>query len=374
MARIAPLVAELDADDDFLAPAAGVRGPLFDALCRELAHATERTLLSPGDRLGPYLVGARVGRGGMGEVYRARDEQLGRDVALKVLPAEGADEDRLARLRREARLLAALNHPNIGAIYGLVSDEHASALVLEFVDGPTLADRLKDGPLPLDEVVTVARQLADALDAARARRIAHCDLKPANIAFARDGRVKVLDFGIATVWRSDPSVASASTSGSLALALADVPGTVIGTAAYMSPEQVRGDTVGHRTDVWAFGCVVFEMLTGTRAFGGDATADVLSRVLEGSPDFDRLPASTPPSLRRLVERCLERDLSRRLGRIADARPLLDAGALEAAAKAAPPAADRATRWRRRPVMLVGGLVLAALAGLASWFAALAGAH
>ncbi len=285
-----------------------------------------------GQRLGRYLVVGQLGVGGMGEVYRARDEQLGRDVALKLLPADvAADRDRLARFDREGRALAALNHPHIGAIYGLEegqvqragpggSAEPVRALVLELVPGDTLADRLARGPLPVATAIAYARQIADALDAAHEGGIVHRDLKPANIAITPDDVVKVLDFGLAKT--TSPDLAEPSQ----ALTLAGTrPGLVLGTAAYMSPEQARGLAVDKRTDIWAFGCVLYEMLTGRRAFHGATVTDILAAILERDPDWNALPATTPPHVHALLARCLEKNAKQRLRDIGDACQELTAG-------------------------------------------------
>jgi Tol biopolymer transport system component len=286
-----------------------------------------------GSRLGPYTVDALLGTGGMGEVYQAHDSTLGRDVALKILPdLWHGDPDRRARFDREARLLASLNHPNIGAIYGVhESDASAGlsvkALVLELVEGVTLADHLtlhataaRRG-LPIDEVTSVAAQIIDALEAAHERGIVHRDLKPANIKITPEGRVKVLDFGLAR----------AVTGGGSSPALAHSPtltgvthgGVLLGTAAYMSPEQARGRKADKRTDIWAFGCVLYEMMTGTPAFGGDGVSDVIANVIKADPDWRALPADTPPALRLCLQQCLQKDLRQRFHDIADVRLVME---------------------------------------------------
>lgn len=276
--------------------------------------------LSPGARLGHYDIVADLGAGGMGAVYRARDSKLGRDVAIKVLLADVAnDVDRLARFGREAQVLAALNHPNIAAIYG-VED---GALVMELVEGPTLADRLSHGALPLDEALAIARQIAEALLAAHEAGIVHRDLKPANIKVREDGTVKVLDFGLAKAL--DPaggSSANAMNSPTLSVH-ATQQGLILGTAAYMAPEQARGRAVDRRADIWAFGVVLFEMVTGRRAFEGDDISITLAAVLKDDLDWKALPADLPAPLRRLLRRCLEKDPRRRLSSIGDARLEMD---------------------------------------------------
>jgi serine/threonine protein kinase len=274
------------------------------------------TRLEPGSRLGVFEIVGLLGAGGMGEVYRAHDPRLRRDVALKILPADvAADGERLARFEREAQVLAALNHPHIAAIYGIEDAGALRALVLELVEGRTLAERIRRGPLPLPEAVTVATQIADALDAAHERGIVHRDLKPANVKIAPDGSVKLLDFGLAKVFdTTPPSPTDATTEASMATRA----GVVLGTAAYMSPEQARGLTTDKRTDVWAFGCVLYEMLTGRAAIAGETFTDTLARVLEREPDWNRLPSETPASIRRLLRRCLEKDPRRRLRDVGDA--------------------------------------------------------
>lgn len=265
-----------------------------------------------GDRIGPYEIGSIIASGGMGDVYRARDTTLGRDVALKLLPdAFLTDPDRVARFRREARTLASLNHPHIATIHGLEDVDGVWALVLELIPGPTLADRIAAGPLPIDQVLHIAHQLVDALDAAHQAGIVHRDLKPANVKLREDGIVKVLDFGLAkAIEPSRPSSNEAKSGQHVATHV----GVVLGTAGYMSPEQAHGDAVDKRTDIWAFGCVLFEMLTGRKPFGA-ATNGAAPRDLRHDPDWDGLP----PALRRLLRRCLEPDRARRLADIADAR-------------------------------------------------------
>lgn len=260
-----------------------------------------------------------VGAGGMGEVYRARDSRLKRDVALKVLPAEFAgDPQRMARFEREAQLLASLNHSSIATIFGLEESDSLRAFVMELVEGPTLAERIARGPLPLSEALTVALQIADALEYAHEHGIVHRDLKPTNIKVNSDDSVKVLDFGLAKALADDSPGADSSTSPTLTAASTRA-GIILGTAAYMSPEQARGRMVDRRTDIWAFGCVLFEMLTRKLAFQAETTTDTLAAVLTREPDFDQLPASTPASIRRLIGRCLQKDVKKRLQSIGDAR-------------------------------------------------------
>ena len=273
-----------------------------------------------GQRVGVFDIGPLLGVGGMGEVYRARDTNLHRDVALKVLPSHvAADAGRLARFAREARALGALNHPNIGAIYGFEKTGDIPALVLELVEGPTLEDRIARGPIPFDDARHIALQIAEALEAAHERGLVHRDLKPANIKIRADGVVKVLDFGLAkalepALTTEDVPVATTVASSSMTRA-----GVLLGTPGYMSPEQAKGRPTGTRTDVWAFGAVLFEMLSGERAFKGDEWADALAAVLRSDPDWGVLPADTPEAFRRLLRRCLQKDPKQRLQHIGDAR-------------------------------------------------------
>jgi eukaryotic-like serine/threonine-protein kinase len=287
--------------------------------------------LAPGSRLGPYQVVAKIGEGGMGEVYQATDTNLKRAVALKVLPELLAtDTDRLARFQREAELLASLNHPNIGAIYGLERTDSTTALVMELVEGPTLADRLARGPLRTDEVRTLAKQIGEALDAAHERGIIHRDLKPSNIKVRPDGTAKVLDFGLAKAL--DPPATTpgnASMSPTITSPAMTHAGIILGTAAYMSPEQARGKDVDKRTDIWAFGAVLFEMLTGTRAFRGDDVSDVLASVMAREPDWTLLPPDLSPTLAAAIQRCLYKDRRHRIRDIGDILLVLE-GALDVA--------------------------------------------
>ena len=272
--------------------------------------------------VGPYRVIALLGAGGMGEVFRARDSKLHRDVALKVLPsAFEFDPDRLARFRREAQMLAALNHPHIAAIYGLEESKSRQALVLELVEGDTLAKRIEGGPLLLADALTMARQIAEALQAAHDKGIIHRDLKPANIKVTPAGVVKVLDFGLAKTAAGDLPLTTAWPAPTEAGETRD--GAILGTAAYMSPEQARGEEVDARTDVWAFGCVLFEMLAGRRAFAADTASDSLGKILEQEPNWSALPTSTPAKLQQLLRQCLQKDRRRRLPTIAEARVVIE---------------------------------------------------
>jgi len=278
--------------------------------------------LTPGTRLGSYEISAQIDVGGMGEVYRARDLKLGRDVAIKVLPeAVSRDQERLARFEREGRALAALNHPNIAIIHGLEDTSGVGALVMELVEGPTLADRIARAPVPLAETLSVARQIVEALDAAHERGIVHRDLKPANIKITPAGVVKVLDFGLA---KATEDLAHSDVTRSPTLTAVNTgDGVILGTAAYMSPEQARGMTVDKRTDIWAFGCVLYEMLAGRSAFGRETVSDALVAILDREPDLTALPPGTPDALRALIRRCLDKDQKRRLRDIGDARSDLD---------------------------------------------------
>jgi serine/threonine-protein kinase len=308
-----------------------------------------------GQRFGAYLVGERIDSGGMGDVYRARDTQLGRDVAIKVLqPALGSDPGHLARFEREARLLAALDHPHIGTIYGVEESGGTRALVLALVEGKTLAERLARGALPIGEALDYARQIADALEAAHDKGIIHRDLKPANIKITPNGVVKVLDFGLAkALGPADADAPAGSPTKTMGLSQ---EGVILGTAAYMSPEQARGQAADKRADVWAFGCVLYEMLTGYPAFAGATISDTIAAILGRDVDWRRLPHGTPPSVRRLLRRCLAKERERRMRDIGDAKLDLD--------DANEPVAT--VRPRTRPLLLW----IAATAGSAALAAAL----
>jgi serine/threonine protein kinase len=274
--------------------------------------------MKAGDTFGAYRVLDKLGEGGMGEVYLARDTVLNRDVAIKIIPDLFAgDPERLARFSREAQTLAALNHPNIAHVYGLES----SGLVMELVDGQDLAERLAQGPLSLDDALPIAAQIVDALSTAHDRGIVHRDLKPANIKIRADGVVKVLDFGLAKAL--DPTRTAPSGDANSPTVLSPTfrssvsqPGIILGTAAYMSPEQAKGKPVDKRADIWSFGCVLFEMLTGKMAFPGDDVTEILAAVVRGEPDWSALPSSTPTSVQRLLRRCLSKDPKDRLSDIA----------------------------------------------------------
>ncbi len=320
--------------------------------------------LSTGDRFAEHFeVTGVLGAGGMGEVYRARDTRLHRDVALKLLPdAFAADPDRLARFQREAELLASLNHPNIAQIYGIEEDGGVRALVLELVEGPTLEARIARGPMPLDEVLAVATQLADGLEAAHEAGVIHRDLKPANVKVQHDGSVKVLDFGLAKALDAASAPRDRHDSSTLSSPGTQV-GVIVGTAAYMSPEQARGRAVDRRTDIWAFGAVLFEMLTGRKAFEGDDATGIFAEVLKAEPAWDTLPGGVAPAVSAVVRRCLEKEPFQRLRDIADVRMGLH-GAFEPRDRPAAGAPSaRATGWGRRAAELVGA---AAVAGLGVW--------
>jgi Tol biopolymer transport system component len=318
-------------------PASGVIDSPVDVLVAGLVTPSAPRL-APGTSVGAYLVESLLGVGGMGEVYRAHDTTLGRDVAIKILPQDfTAMPERLVRFEREARMLAALNHPNIGAIYGLENAGGVRALVLELVEGETLAERIQGGPVAVPEAIAIARQIADALDIAHEKGIVHRDLKPANIKITPDGVVKVLDFGLAKSAMGESPSTTMTVGGTQ-------EGTILGTAAYMSPEQARGNAVDKRTDIWAFGCVVYEMLTGRAPFSGETVSDTIAAILGREPDWDALPSTTPPLIARLLQRALEKEPKQRLRDIADARIDLDeasgAGKVERSIDVPPPAGWR----------------------------------
>jgi len=319
-----------------------------------------------GRTIAHYQVTDRLGAGGMGEVYRARDTRLGRSVALKVLPdAFAGDPERLQRFEREAKLLASLNHPNLATIHGIEHDEDRRVLVLELIEGEDLARRIARGALPVDEALAIARQIADAVEAAHEQGVVHRDLKPANIVVTPDGVVKVLDFGLAKAIEGDPSTSKLSQSPTTLLASSPTAaGVILGTAAYMSPEQARGKRVDRRADIFAFGCVLYEMLTGRMAFFGETVSDTLAAVLRAEPDWSLLPAGTPRSIVRLLHRCLEKDPRQRLRDIGEARIAIDAA--ERGETDAAPAAVAAPRSRRAwlPWALVGALAVVAIVSMA----------
>ena len=355
----------------------------IESLLANLAHATAAGFSAApgiatgsgslvGRQLGQYSVHALLGIGGMGEVYQAHDSTLGRDVALKILPdVWHGDADRRARFDREARVLASLNHPNVGAIYGVHDDVGIKALVLELVEGETLADRIVRQPtphrgLPFEEITTIAGQIIDALEAAHQRGIVHRDLKPGNIKITPDGRVKVLDFGLARAMSggSSPALAHSPTI----TAVGTQQGVLLGTAAYMSPEQARGRAADRRTDIWALGCVLFEMLTGRPAFGGDGVTDVLAKVINREPDWASVPGNTPPALRICVERCLQKDVRHRFHDVGDVRLAIE-GAFDR------PSVDRgAGQPRRSAAFAYAGWATAALVAIASGIGVFRSSH
>jgi Tol biopolymer transport system component len=322
--------------------------------------------LAPGTRLGPYRVAALIGAGGMGEVYRARDTTLDRDVAIKVIAATfAADPDRLARFEREAKVLASLSHPNIAHVHGFEHGDGLHALVMELVDGEDLASRISRGPIPFNEALNIARQIADGLDAAHEKGIVHRDLKPANVMITPDGAVKVLDFGLAKPGLNGAGADAMTHSPTMVAAAGTREGVLLGTAAYMSPEQTRGRIVDKRTDIWAFGCLLYEMLTARRAFGGETLSDTIAGIIEREPDWSALPKTTTLAVKRLIERCLQKDPKRRLRDIGDARGDLDDRPI--ASDAVPPPA--AGRSRIRAVSIAAApAVVAALAGGGVWLA------
>src|SRR6202166_1223557 len=269
--------------------------------------------LKTGTTLGQYEIVGAMGAGGMGEVYQAHDTKLGRDVAIKVLPEGFAHEaERLSRFQREAKMLAALNHPNIATIHGLEQSGSTSYLVMELVSGETLQERVKrDGAVPVEAALTIAKQIAEALEAAHEKGIIHRDLKPANVKLTTEGKVKVLDFGLAKAFAGDAANDDPSNSPTLSAA-ATMQGTILGTAAYMSPEQAKGKAVDKRTDIFAFGCVLYELLTGKQTFHGEDVTDILAAVVMKEPALDVLPAKTPLSIRTLLSRCLRKDKRQRL--------------------------------------------------------------
>ncbi len=330
--------------------------------------------LSAGRRLGSYEITSALGAGGMGEVYRARDTKLNRAVALKILPeAFTRDPDRLARFTREAQVLASLNHPHIGAIYGFEDSSETRALVLELVEGDTLADRIARGAIPLDEALPIARQIGEALAAAHEQGIIHRDLKPANVKITPDGTVKVLDFGLAKL-ASAGTTASASDAAALSPTITSPAmmtgvGVLLGTAAYMSPEQAKGREADKRSDVWAFGCVLYEILTGRRAFDGEDMTEVLGAVVRLEPNWEGLSSDVPPPVRTLLQRCLVKDRRNRIADIAVALYVLDhqADTMPTHAASAAPLAHRPS-WQRMAALTTGALTVAVLGGAMVWLA------
>ncbi len=339
--------------------------------------------ISAGTRLGPYEILSALGAGGMGEVYRARDTKLDRDVAIKILPeAFAADTERIARFQREAKTLASLNHANIAHIHGLEESNPSAgsgqaavrALVMELVEGEDLAQRIARGAIPVAEALPIAKQMADALEAAHEQGIIHRDLKPANIKVRPDGTVKVLDFGLAKAMEpasaqgASAGQAHASMSPTITTPAMTQAGMILGTAAYMSPEQARGKTVDTRADIWAFGCVLYEMLTGQRAFDGEGVSETMARVIEREPDWARLPATLSPALRTYITRCLQKDPRQRVQAIGDVRLALEGAFETAVPQTAAPAG--VVQWRRVALVGVAAIIVSgAIVGTLVWFAA-----
>jgi eukaryotic-like serine/threonine-protein kinase len=318
-----------------------------------------------GKTLGHYQITSQLGKGGMGEVFQAKDQILGRDVAIKVLPDEFArDTDRVARFHREAKVLASLNHPNIAAIYGLEESGGTNLLVLELVEGPTLADRIKTGPIPVEEGLKLALQIAEALEAAHEKGIIHRDLKPSNIKVTPDGKVKVLDFGLAKAYAGDKEEVNLSNSPTLSDA-ATQQGVILGTAAYMSPEQARGKPVDKRADIWAFGCVLFEMLTGRAAFSGRDVTDILAAVIRAEPEWKRLPANLHWRLREVLERCLEKEAKDRYSGINDARVEIQKTLADPSGVFALPITAARPRTKLLPWLLA--ILVIVIVGVAIWY-------
>ncbi len=300
--------------------------------------------LQPGSRLGTYEVGDLLGVGGMGEVYRARDRKLGREVAIKVLPEEFAsDPGRVSRFEREARMLAAVNHPTIAAIYGAEQDGETRYIVMELVEGETLAQRLSTGALPVADSLRIASQIAEALEVAHEKGVIHRDLKPANIKITPEAKVKVLDFGLAKAMEL-PFAGDMSRSPTLVMSDSR-PGEIVGTPEFMSPEQARGKETDRRTDIWAFGCILFESLSGKRAFTGETVPDAVGAILHLEPDWSALPARTPERIRELLVKCLEKDPGRRLRDAGDARLDIEAALAGMSGAGALAAAGNASRWK-----------------------------
>ena len=321
-----------------------------------------------GKSIAHYRVTEMLGKGGMGEVYRATDTKLNRDVALKVLPEVFArDADRMARFKREAHVLASLNHPNVASIYGLEEADGVHCLVLELVEGPTLAERIQEGAVPLDESLNIAKQIADALEAAHEKGIIHRDLKPANVKVTPEGMVKVLDFGLAKALAEPASEAVTENSPTLSVA-ATHAGIILGTAAYMSPEQARGQEADKRADIWSFGVVLYEMLTGKRTFEGQTVSDTLAAVLRAEVDWEALPTGTPATIRKLLQRCLGKDRKRRLQAIGEARIAIEEYISDPAASSmliSAPALAPPPTWRRALTWAVAGM-LAIVAAVGLW--------
>ena len=323
--------------------------------------------MDSGAKLGHYTISSLIGKGGMGEVYQAKDEKLGRQVAIKVLPEEFAqDTDRVARFRREAQLLASLNHPNIAAIHGLEETDGKHFLVLELVEGPTLGDRIKQGAIPVEETLTLALQIAEALEAAHEKGVVHRDLKPANIKVTPEGKVKVLDFGLAKAFAGDESGVDVANSPTLSMQATQL-GMILGTAAYMSPEQARGENADQRADVWAFGIVLFEMLTGRSTFTGRNVSDILASVLKIDPEWSNLPHNLHPRLRELLERCLEKEVKDRYQAIPDARVDIQKVLADPRGVIVQPVAEVVQAAPQSKLPWVAAIVMTAIVASLTWF-------
>jgi serine/threonine protein kinase len=322
--------------------------------------------ITPGTRIGPYEITSYLGEGGMGVVFRARDVKLQRDVAIKLLPDDFMDDtDRLLRFKREAQVLASLNHPNVAQIYGFEESGNTRCIVMELVEGETLSERIAASPIPIEDALPIAAQIAEALEAAHERGVIHRDLKPANIKLTPDGKVKVLDFGLAKPLQEQEA---ASFSHSPTVVSSSIPGVILGTPAYLSPEQARGRAVDKSTDIWAFGCVLFEMLTGRQAFGGETVPDIMASILSRDVNWQDLPNATPLRLRELIARCLQKDYRRRLRDAGDAR--LEIEDIIRGVRSPPAAVESGPgRTAKRPlVSLILATIVVALVAVVVWLA------
>ena len=344
-----------------------LESPALEVAAGMMADSTP--VLTIGQTLAHYQIKSQLGKGGMGEVYLAHDGKLGRDVAVKTLPPEFArDPERVARFNREAKLLASLNHPNIAAIYGLEEFGGTNFLVLELAEGQTLADRIKAGPIPIEESLKLALQITEALEAAHEKGIIHRDLKPANIRVTPEGKVKVLDFGLAKAFAGEAAEVNLSNSPTLS-DIATQQGVILGTAAYMSPEQARGKSVDKRADIWAFGCILFEMLTGKAAFSGKDVTDILAAVIRSEPDFSKLPQNLHPKIIEALERCLEKEVKNRYGSISDARVDIQKALADPDGALVKPKAlaEGRLKWKLvLPCVAVAIVLTAIIAGLTGW--------
>ena len=314
-----------------------------------------------GRTLGHYRIVEKIGAGGMGEVYRTTDERLDRDVAIKVLPEEVAhDPERLARFEREAKLLASLSHQNIATLYGLEEHDDQLYLVMELAEGETLADRIERAPIPIDDALDYACQIAEGLEAAHGQGIIHRDLKPANVMLSPEGRIKILDFGLAKAWRPEDSGISSTESPTLTAQMTG-PGVLLGTAAYMSPEQARGKPVDTRADIWAFGCCLYEGLTGKPLFSRETVSDTISAVLAAEPDWDAIPADVPPATRWVLRRCLDSNAHTRLRDIGEVRVAIDHPQMVEFDDHVDGEPIRQFGWRRTVTISLGAAALTAIA-------------